>query len=301
MGLLTAGLVGLAGYVLDTAAASGDARRHALVEVRDALVLPLAVMQVPFFLWATTGINPVFDAHVLGFEAVLGVDVSALAHRAFAAVPVVDRLALGCYYALPVGLAVAASLQPDGEARLRVLLTALASGAAGFALYTIAPVVGIFQAYPAQVPPAALVDPLPMTISAWVPRNGMPSLHTAWALVIAFSARRLGRATRAALWTFAGLNIWTATGGVGHWTMDIVAGVPLAAAAHLAVTPSPKRAARWAGAVGCLALTTTWAAAFRAGVPLTGAPAWMAWGAVALTVAAPLWVARLAGREPGSM
>lgn len=178
-----------------------------------------------------------------------------------------------------------------------MLLAAVGTGIAGFALYAVSPVVGIFPAYGAVPPPANSVDAVPMTILSQVPRNGMPSLHTAWAIVIALSALRLSGLWRPALTVFALLNIWAATGAVGHWIMDIVVGVPLAAGVYVAVTPSPSRATRWTGAIGCLALTALWTAGFRIGVPLAGAPGWVAWGAVALTVAVPLGLIPVAARR----
>jgi hypothetical protein len=291
-GLLAAGLVGLTGYLRDVRAAPREDRRAARLELRDASIVPLAVMQVPFFLWATTGINPVYDAHVLAFEAALGVELSALTHRAFAALPIAGAAAAGCYYALPIGLAVVAQLQPSASLRTRVLVAALGSGVAGFVLYAVCPVVGIFPAY-GDAPPGAAgaaVDAAPMHVAARVPRNGMPSLHTAWALVIALNAWRLPRRWRAALAGFAALNVWAAAGAVGHWTMDIVVAVPFAAAVQLAAIGAPAGRSRFAAAAAAAGITLAWIAGFRLGVPLDGAPPALAWTAVLLTLVGPAWL-----------
>ena len=287
-GLLTAGLVGLGWYLRDAMRASGDGRRAALVELRDASIVPLAVMQVPFFLWATTGLDPVFDARVLAIEGRLGVELTALAHRAFDAVPLADVASLACYFGLPVGLAVAAHVQPTGDRRSRVLAAIVACGIVGFTLYAVSPVVGLFPAYPEGAPPAASVEGVPLTVAAEVPRNGMPSLHTAWALLIAMNAAALRGAWRPALVTFAGLNVWAATGAVGHWALDILVAVPLATSVQAAVVLSsgPRRPMATAGAAACVTLVVAWTAGIRLNL-LAGLPGPAAWLAVVATIGLP--------------
>jgi hypothetical protein len=291
-GLFGAGSIGAVGYLRDIMGAADDeARRARRADWRDALIVPLAVMQVPYFLWATTTINPVFDAHVLGFERVLGLDLSAMAHRVFGLVPALAWPELACYYALPIGLAIVAQLQPTSSLRTRVLLAAIASGGAGFALYTVCPVVGLFVAYPDALPSvSASVGPFAMP--ALVPRNGMPSLHTAWALVIAFNAARLGGFWRTTLFAFAVFNLWAATAGVGHWVMDIVAAVPLAVAAQMVFVETGDTARRLMAALVLAAVTLGWIVAFRLGVPLAFSPA-AAWLAALVTAVAPLWLLRI--------
>jgi hypothetical protein len=289
LGLAGAGALGLAGYLREVVAAAGADRRARLLDLRDALIVPLAVMQVPFFLWTTTRLNPVYDAHLLAFERALGLNVSALAHAAFSASPMIGWPSLACYYALPVGLAAIVLLQPTHALRTRVLLAVLATGVLGFALYAVSPVVGILQAYPGGIP-IAIDAGGPFDVLAAVPRNGMPSLHTAWAIVIALNVWRLPAARRAALVVFAAANLWTATAGIGHWVMDIIAAVPMAAGAQIALVGGADGRLRPLAGAALSAGTVAWVVAFRTGVPFAASPG-LAWTAVALTAIAPLALA----------
>ena len=53
------------------------------------------------------------------------------------------------------------------------------------------------------------------------PRNGMPSLHTIWALLIWFSASGVAVPVRRALRAFVLLTMWAVLSPEGsHWLMD---------------------------------------------------------------------------------
>lgn len=296
-GLALAGLVGLAGYLGDAAAAPDAAtRRERLRDLQNAAIVPLAVMQVTFALWATTGLNPVFDAHVLAVEAALGLDLTAWTHGLFASLPGLSHVAMACYFALPVGLAVVVQLQPSPERQQRVLLAALACGIAGFVFYVVSPVAGTLPAYPDGVPPLATLVPAPLTIAAEVPRNGMPSLHTAWALLIGWNAWRLARAWRYGLAAFAALNVYAAAGAVGHWMLDVVVGVPLAAAMQIALLSAAPASTRVAGTAACGLLVAGWTVGLRLGLtPVNAAvPAWLL---VVATLAVPVVALARAGAQ----
>src|SRR5262249_371665 len=125
------------------------------------------------------------------------------------------------------------------------------------------------------------------------PRNGMPSLHTVWALLVWFNAGTLPASTRRLFRLFAVMNIWAAMGlDDTHWFMDVVVGVPIAVAIQSAllggVVDGGPRRGRWAEWVGGAALGATWLAAFRVGEPLLSAPALVAWPAVIATICWPL-------------
>src|SRR4029078_12008104 len=90
--------------------------------------------------------------------------------------------------ALPVALAAVCAGQSSPERRTRMLMTVLATGAVVFLLYRICPVVGPADAfatvYPAQMPIVSADAARPIWTPGRVPRNGMPSLHAAWALLM---------------------------------------------------------------------------------------------------------------------
>jgi len=296
--LVAVAAVGIGAYAFDAVRASTPAaRRERLSACRDALIVPAAVALVPFFLWTNARINPVYDAYVYGFEHLLKVPFVLMAMRADAFAGPAAIVPQVCYLALPVGLTVLAARQPRPALETRVLMSALVAGVAGFALYMLCPAVGPVHAFGASaseglpVPTAPAVDTL--IISRLVPRNGMPSLHTVWALLIVWNAGRLPPAWKRALILFAMLNLWAAIGRYQHWFMDLVVAVPLAAAIQIGVAVEGRPANRSWLVLILAAITLLWLAALRTGA-LLGAPAWLAWLLVVATVLVPPWWVRRA-------
>ncbi|MEO3974911.1 phosphatase PAP2 family protein [Streptomyces sp. CAU 1734] len=120
--------------------------------------------------------------------------------------------------------------------RHHLVRTFLLIGLLGPGIYMIFPVVGPVFAYgpdggqwavanlwPETLP--RITDPVHMPFDEITPRNCMPSLHTAWAVVIFIHSRKGPRPLRLAgtLWLIATL---AATLGFGyHYGVDLVAGV----------------------------------------------------------------------------
>ncbi|MGV9286777.1 phosphatase PAP2 family protein [Streptomyces sp. NPDC003719] len=154
------------------------------------------------------------------------------------------------YVMLPVAAVVIAVWQLRGVAaerrfpRHHLVRTFLAVGLLGPAVYMVFPVVGPIFAYgdgawgtgggewalahlwPHTLPSAGA--PQHMPYDEFTPRNCMPSLHTAWSVVIFIHSRTAPRALRWAgtAWLVATLS---ATLGFGyHYGVDLVAGVVFA-------------------------------------------------------------------------
>jgi hypothetical protein len=172
-----------------------------------------------------------------------------------------------------------------------VLTAAVVAGALGFALYFACPAVGPHQAfgppYPNAWPPAPSGAPL-ITAALDAPRNGMPSLHTVWALLIWFNAQARPVAVRRTLRLFVIMTLWAAMGLEEHWLMDIIVAVPLAVAIQFALVPDAPGGRRWAEVVGCGMMTAVWLIGFRMANPLLALPMVAAWAAVVATVWWPL-------------
>ena len=292
--LMALGIVGLGAHALDVGLTSTGPNRSArLASLRDALIVPSAVLSVPFFLWTNAHINPVYDARVYGFEQILGVPFSFLAMQSFELAGRLNLVPAACYLALPVGLSVLAAKQTSPSAMTRVFTAMVIAGASGFVLYAVCPVVGPVQAFsvpfPTPLPHLSAVDMVPFTVPGHVPRNGMPSLHTVWALLIIWNAAHLPWRWRLSLSLFAVLNVWAALGRYQHWFVDLVVAVPLAAALQMAFAADPLRPPprRWTVVAVCAAVTLAWLVALRLGL-LLDAPPWLAWVMVAATALAPL-------------
>ena len=192
----------------------------------------------------------VLDPYVATADHALG-NPSWLMGRAVEATgPVGEHLLDWVYAQLAVAAAVVALYQlrkVGAERRFprhHLVRTFLLIGLLGPGVYMIFPVVGPVFAYgtgafgtggeewaianlwPHTLPPIGA--PHPFTYDGVTPRNCMPSLHTAWAVVIFIHSRKGPRVLRwaGAFWLVATL---TATLGFGyHYAIDLVAGVVFA-------------------------------------------------------------------------
>jgi hypothetical protein len=292
--LFALGVLGAAGFVLAwTMAPDPEARSTYRDQFIDALLLPMGASMVSYGLWATFRVNPVYDPRIYAFEQILGIRVSLLSAKSYVMLAPFSGIATACYNLVAVAIAIVAARQPDARRQRDVLTATLVSGACGFVLYFVCPVVGPVVSfgpfYPSSLPVLPLDPALLMAVEG-MPRNGMPSLHTIWALLIWFNALTLPAALRRSLQLFVVLTLWSVLSPEGsHWIMDIVVSVPLAVAIQLLVmTRRAEMAGRTRMAAVCLALTGVWLIGFRTGMPLLALPRLVAWAAVLGTVCWPL-------------
>ncbi len=135
----------------------------------------------------------------------------------------------------------------------------LLAGAAGAALYHLFPAAGprfAFASYPVLPDVSKLSTDASLLPPAFV-RNCMPSLHTAWALLIVMNTRSASVWIRRLAVGFAGLTL-IATLALGeHYLIDLVVAVPFAVAvqamAKAVVTRTWPGLAAWGGSV-CVAI-----------------------------------------------
>ncbi len=295
-GAVTAGLgcgLGLSALVtLGRAARRGDG--EARERLAAAAILPAFALLAPPCLALTTALHPrVRDAWPYLADAALGFQPSFLAGRLFEALPPLAPLCLAVYASLPLALAGLYGLQRRREqpAAVDPLTAFVAVAVAGFVLYQVFPVVGpvyLFgDAFPYAPPEAGALPPAPLR-APLVPRNCMPSLHTAWALVVYWLARPLGRPVRVAAAAFLGLTL-LATLGLGyHYAVDLVAAAPFTLAVLAAVTtqrPATATARSRALHAGA-ALTLLWLGLAGPGVGVLLLSPVLAWVLVAATLAA---------------
>jgi hypothetical protein len=300
--LFGVGVLGVVGFIA-AAARSGDSEERAdyIRGLMDALLLPMGASMVSFGLWATSRLNPAYDPRIYAFEELLGINVSLWSAQAYEVLTPLSGIATVCYNFVAIAIAVVAAAQRERRREQQVLNAVLVAGACGFALYFVCPVVGPVVAsspyYPETLPTISLHPPLLMA-AAGAPRNGMPSLHTIWALLIWFSTSGVPAPLRRGLRAFVLLTLWAVLSPVGfHWLMDVVVSVPLAVAIHEALVPSGNEEARrrWKTVAVCSVVTLMWLAGFRTGYVLNLPPT-AAWMAVLATVCWPLWRWQASGR-----
>jgi hypothetical protein len=289
------GILGALGFIVAACVASdARAKSNCVGQLLDALLLPLGASMVSYGLWATSGLNPVYDTRIYAFEEILGLKFSVLGVMSYRMLNPISALATACYTLLALAAMVVALMQPKPYRERDVLTAILAAGACGFCLYFVCPVVGPLTAFAPTYPGALpLLSSTAELISAPIgpPRNGMPSLHTIWALLVWFNARPLPSGTRRALRAFVLLTLWAVMGLEDtHWLMDVVVGVPLAVAVQCAFVNwrvESRRRTSITIAVA-LAMTATWLSVFRLGSPFNGLSPVLAWAAVLGTVCWPL-------------
>ena len=166
------------------------------------------------------------------------------------------------------------------------------STAIGFSLYFVFPVIGPLNlygaAFPDNLPVPGSIAAADLMIATRAPRNGMPSLHTAWALLIWFNARPLAAMPRQLFRAFAVLNLLATIGLLdAHWLTDLVVGAPLAISvqALCSVALPFQSRVRWTAVVTGFALIGAWFAALWWGLGIFEAVPGLSWFAVAITLA----------------
>nr|WP_280261636.1 phosphatase PAP2 family protein [Nocardia abscessus] len=248
---------------------SGRERRDALHAVALGALLILATKVGDVWLHVTViGKPTVLDEYVMLADHALG-DPSWVLGRAVDALgPVVYAVLHWVYIELPVAAIVVAVWQlrrvvSSGRWPSHYLVrTFLVLGLIGPLVYVLFPVVGPMFAYgpdgnglqlgnywPGVVPPIDR-NPMPLPFDAAVPRNCMPSMHTAWALSVFLHTRRGIDGESAPRWLRWGGAFWllatlTATLGFGyHYGVDLVAGAVLCLTVESALR-EPERGWGW--------------------------------------------------------
>jgi hypothetical protein len=205
-----------------------------------AVVLPAFGMAMGLCLDLTVPLHGwAWDPVVLALDGAFGQPSFAVGRLAAEHSALLTLLSL-VYLFLPVVMAAMLALEKrqairDGRDNGRGLLRPiLLAAAVGYALYQVYPVVGpdpLFGArFPFGVPvlpgpPQRLVD----VTAIGDPRNCMPSLHVAWAVLIYWHGRTLGGLARAGAAVWLALTILATLAMGQHYFVDLVVAVPFAA------------------------------------------------------------------------
>jgi hypothetical protein len=294
------GLTCLGMLVLRVRTESGRDRMEARAILYPALLQFGLLSLALFFLFLSIQICSVtHDLRVYAADDALGIQPSFLVGRLFVAAP---PLALVCgtvYHLLPAASSFVYAMQwrAPRPAAVDVFTTSLCVALVGFPLYLLFPVVGpVFSfdtAFPYFPPPLDKLLPGALHVPDQ-PRNCMPSLHTAWALVVWWHTRGLPGWVRALSALFLGLTL-LATLGLGlHYAFDLVVGVPFAVTVQATCVPHPEgslSSRAWVVGLGA-GLTGLWLLVLRYGGSLLVISRGSTWAAVLLTVLGSLWIER---------
>jgi hypothetical protein len=277
----------------------GTERQRVLAILMPACLVLGAIPIIFFFLLLTIQLRPqTYDGLAYAADGTLGVQLSFWFGRVFTTVPLLATVSLLIYCTLPMAFMVLLVLHIRGHGPpiYELLPSFLCVAVCGFLTYLVFPITGplfVFgDAYP-QAPPVVehvLAGPL---VVPDVPRNCMPSLHTAWALLLWWHSRSLGRWWQLAGGVFVGFTILATLGFGAHYAFDVVVAFPSTLACRAAcLSTSPEATSRrhWTVVWGVL-LTATWLVLLRHGL-------WLLAAAPLLTAAAALGtIAFCLGRE----
>jgi hypothetical protein len=270
----------------------GAARLRVLAVLLPACLVLGSVPLIFFFLILTIQLRPqTYDALAYASDGTLGVQLSFALGRLFAAVPLLATVSLLVYCTLPLAFMVllVLHLRGKGPPVYDLLPSFLCVAVSGFLTYLIFPITGplfVFgDSFPHAPPSAASVLAGPLNVPD-VPRNCMPSLHTAWALLLWWHARPLGRSLRwgAAVWLV--FTVLATLGFGAHYAFDVVVAFPsaLACRALCLQTPPALTAHRhWTVFWGVL-LTATWLVLLRHGLWLLDVSPWLTASAALATI-----------------
>jgi hypothetical protein len=255
------------------------------------------------------------DVFAYCFDASLGFQPSFMVGRWFRDYAVVDMLGHGFYYGLPIAMALVygAHLRVKKTTPLFLLEVLMAAGMLGYFLYLAFPAAGPVYLVGPQFPghPIPFSDLRNLVLRGLEPRrvlmgpatcrNAMPSLHMAWALLIAFNCKPFPRWVRALAYFFVFTTVLGTLGTGEHYVIDLVVAFPFAVAVQALCTRSLPRKARHrlVPLVGGTTLTLLWLILLRFGTRFFfAATPLVPWGCIIVSTAlSVLWTKQILSAE----
>lgn len=221
-----------------------DERTAALLFLLPSLVALLFTLEVAMFLGFISSYHELtFDSFAYAADGAFGFPISFEVGRLFREFPLPAAICTFIYLAPPPALVFVYALQVRRSPHppIDVVSLLLIMGGIGYALYFVFPVAGpgfAFASFPANPPDPALFTSAPMPVPR-APRNGVPSLHMASALVAYLYARPYGRVARAVAGLFV-IGTFLATMGTGeHYFVDLVVALPFTVGVQALLTKGP--------------------------------------------------------------
>jgi hypothetical protein len=212
-----------------------------------AALVPLGMTNAAFGLSSVVRrMTPLtYDGALYALDATLAAPFTAVMGKLFSMSRGLSLASLAAYAMLPGAIAAGLGYEEYNYRRavnrgvgVNVLLAYTVSGTIAAALYILCPGTGPIHAFPGAFP-RNLPDPasVPLGLGPFAPlapRNAMPSLHVAWAILLARSTARSRIAVRVAAWTFAALTTIATIGSGEHYVVDLIAAAPFLVALEAA-------------------------------------------------------------------
>jgi len=250
------------------------------------------------------------DLYAYAFDGCLGFQPSFELGRIMYARPWVFTLVKMTYEGIVIAMAaVYAGYMPRRTKPIWELIEMLfAPAIVGYLFFSVFPVCGpryAFSSYfpqsylPSSALPRLILERIPVPIM--FPRNGVPSLHLTWALMIWLNTRGLPRWARAAALALVLATAFDTLATGEHYLFDLVVALPftLSMQACLVRTVSFCRRERWRPALAGALLFLAWLAIGRFGFHWMVSSRVLTWSLVAASSAGSLyWAIRLPAMIP---
>jgi hypothetical protein len=259
-----------------------------------AVLLCAFSIAVGFFFQVTVVLAPkTFDTYLYAFDNSLGFQSSFLIGRLFMSHPLLQSSSLMAYHLLPTVIAGLYALQYANPklSSSSIMIEFSVTAAVGWILYLVYPAAGPIHAfhgtYPDSPPMLSGINIDFQTLLGNSPRNCMPSLHAAWALLIFWNSRPFSFLIRLLAVAFLFFTLLATLGLGEHYLIDLVVALPFALGIRGICAFQLDRSQRdrlTAVIVGFL-LTAGCIVALRQKAIVTGMPALVSWICITLITA----------------
>ena len=267
------GMLGLASFLvlaLRAINSDGQSRERALWALAPATVLVFFILGSQHSLNMGSMLRPrTYDLYAFLFDGSLGFQPSFAMGKLFLVHPWLYQFGAFTYTGITFAMAILYAIHLHYRQTFTWDIIEVLFGAAliGYLFFTIFPVCGPRYGFPAYYPNVPirydqlhLVLPEMIAILPRFPRNGVPSLHMSWAILMWWSCRRLPRWTQLLGAVYVLITI-TDTLGVGeHYAFDLIVAFPFSLSMQaLLVGGAPLRSQqRWLPALAGFAVFLGW-------------------------------------------
>jgi PAP2 superfamily len=282
-------------------------RENAVALLAPALILIVFIFGCARMLSLASGVSPqTDDAWLYAFDGSLGFQPSFSVGKIMYDSIFLTRASMLTYLALPFFMALVCAWRISRDTRRicwYMLTVILLAGVGGWLLYNVVPGTGPIYAFGRDFPWKALpYRDLPrfvlgkMTIPTTIPRNAMPSLHVAWAVLLVWNSRKFSLLLRSAILVFLIFTVFATLGSGQHYLVDLVGSLPFALsvqAAAFLVFPKECGAGKSrlvTAALAGLVLTLAWLGVVRFGVELALKTPIIPWTLLFMTASTALWL-----------
>jgi hypothetical protein len=240
----------------------------------------------------------VLDAYLYFFDSSLGFQPSFLVGRFFAKWRPVAELGRTAYLGLPLAIALVCAGYLKRASSWRPLAILASAGVLGYLLYWIFPAAGPIYMAGANFPnsPGSFLalgagGPHPVTLSSRVPRNAIPSLHMAWALLLWFNCRPFSGMARSVALLYVVLTVLATLGTGEHYLIDLIVALPFAVAVQALWIPG-RPITRYAVLLSAMSMTFFWLGALRYDAGFFMLSPFIPWNCIVGTILISLYLER---------